>query len=85
MTYTFIGNKEYIKKEIEKISEKFNIENITHYNLTEESVDKAIQDLDTVSLFGDKLVITENIENIDNIEKVCAYARNKQEFFTCRW
>ena len=77
MTYTFIGNKEYIKKEIEKISEKFNIENITHYNLTEESVDKAIQDLDTVSLFGDKLVITENIENIDNADVLIKYLDNE--------
>ena len=77
MTYTFIGNKEYIKKEIEKISEKFNIENITHYNLTEESIDKAIQDLDTVSLFGDKLVITENIENIDNADVLIKYLDNE--------
>lgn len=77
MTYTFIGNKEYIKKEIEKISEKFNIENITHYNLAEESIDKAIQDLDTVSLFGDKLVITENIENIDNADVLIKYLDNE--------
>ena len=42
MTYTFVGNKDFIKKETEKISEKFNAENITYYNLTEESVDKVI-------------------------------------------
>ena len=28
MTYTFVGNKGYIKKEISKISKKFNEENI---------------------------------------------------------
>ena len=77
MTYTFIGNKEYIKKEIEKISEKFNIENITHYNLVEESIEKVIQDLDTVSLFGDKLVIAENIDNIDNADVLIKYLDNE--------
>ncbi len=77
MTYTFVGNKDFIKKETEKISEKFNAENITYYNLTEESVDKVIQDLDTVSLFGDKLVIAENIENIDNADILIKYLDNE--------
>ena len=43
MTYTFIGEKDYIEKEINKISKSFNIENIVRYNLEETSINKVLK------------------------------------------
>ncbi len=76
MTYTFVGNKGYIKKEISKISKKFNEENIVNYDLTETNIDSVIQDLDTTSLFGDKLVIAFNIDNLEETDLLDKYFDN---------
>jgi DNA polymerase-3 subunit delta len=76
MTYTFVGNKGYIKKEISKISKKFNEENIVNYDLTETNIDSVIQDLDTTSLFGDKLFIAFNIDNLEETDFLDKYFDN---------
>lgn len=77
MTYTFIGDKDYINKEVNKLGKNFNDENIVHYNLEDSSIKEAIQDLNTVSLFGDKLVIVHNIEKIDNEDELINYLENE--------
>ena len=76
MTYTFVGNKDYIKKEIAKIAKKFNEENIVNYDLEEVSITTVLQDLDTVSLFGDKLVICTNIDSLEDIDLLNKYFDN---------
>ncbi len=77
MTYTFIGEKDYIEKEINKISKSFNIENIVRYNLEETSINKVIEDLNTVSLFGNKLIIVNSIDKIENPDPLIKYLNNE--------
>ena len=61
MTYTFVGNKDYIDEEKSKIRKNFSLENIVTYNLEEDLINKVIEDLNTVSLFGEKLIEVFNI------------------------
>lgn len=77
MTYTFIGEKDYIEKEINKISKSFNTENIVRYNLEETSINKVIEDLNTVSLFGNKLIIVNSIDKIENPDPLIKYLNNE--------
>ena len=76
MTYTFIGEKDYIESEIDKIIKDFSSENIVHYNLEEQSIKSVIEDLDTVSLFGEKLVIADHIEKLEDSELLIKYLDN---------
>lgn len=76
MTYTFIGDKDYLNNEINKIAKDFPIENIVHFNLEENSIKTVIEDLDTVSLFGEKLVIVHNIDKLDDQEMLIKYLNN---------
>ena len=77
MTYTFIGEKDYIEKEISKISKNFNQENIVRYNLEDTSINKAIEDLNTISLFGDKLIIASPIDKIESTDSLIEYLNNE--------
>ena len=77
MTYTFIGEKDYVQKEVSKISQAFNQENIVRYNLEETNVGKVIEDLNTISLFGNKLVIANSINKIDNPDSLIEYLNNE--------
>lgn len=77
MTYTFIGDKDYLVREINKISKSFSIENIVHFDLNEDSINMAIQDLNTVGLFGKKLVIVHNIDKLDDSELLIKYLSNQ--------
>lgn len=77
MTYTFVGNKDYIDEELNKISKNFSLENIVTYNLEEDLVNKVIEDLNTVSLFGEKLIEVFNIDKIEDAEKVIKYLDNQ--------
>lgn len=77
MTYTFVGNKDYIDEEINKISKNFSLENIVTYNLEEDLINKVIEDLNTVSLFGKKLIEVFNIDKLENTEKIIKYLDNQ--------
>lgn len=77
MTYTFVGNKDYIDEEINKISKNFSLENIVTYNLEEDLVNKVIEDLNTVSLFGEKLIEVFNIDKLEDAEKIIKYLDNQ--------
>ena len=77
MTYTFIGNKDYLNREINKISQSFPLENIVRYNLDEDKISDVVQDLNTVSLFGDKLVIVNNIDKLDDSDLLNKYLSNE--------
>ena len=72
MTYTLVGLKDYIDEEISKISKDFTLENIVIYNIETNELEKLLEDLNTVSLFGNKLIIAYNFdksESFDNLEK----------------
>lgn len=72
MTYTLVGLKDYIDEEINKISKGFTPENIVTYNIETNELEKVLEDLNTVSLFGNKLIIAYNFdksESFDNLEK----------------
>ena len=61
MTYTFVGEKELIEKEVNKISKDYASESISLYNLEIDSIGAALEDINTIGLFGDKLIIINNI------------------------
>ena len=77
MTYTFVGEKAYINKELDKLISKYQAENIVRYNLIEHNIENVIQDLDTISLFGEKLIIAENIDSIENTDILIKYLDNE--------
>lgn len=64
MTYVFYGTEEFlIKKELNKIKEKYNIDdiNISSYDLENSKLEDIIDDASTISLFSDnKLIICDN-------------------------
>lgn len=64
MTYVFYGTEEFlIKKELNKIKEKYNIDdiNISFYDLENSKLEDIIDDASTISLFSDnKLIICDN-------------------------
>ncbi|MGM9879330.1 MAG: DNA polymerase III subunit delta [Bacilli bacterium] len=79
MTYTFVGNKDYIDEELVKIKKDFSLENIVIYNLEEDMPKRIIEDLNTVSLFGLKLVIVFNIEKLEDASCFVKYLDNQSD------
>ena len=67
MTYLILGNNEIIKEHINRIIKKNNInkESISSYDLEIDNIINALEDINTLSIFGDKkLVIVYNIESL---------------------
>lgn len=62
MLYLLYGTKTFlIQEEIAKIAKKFDSMNVSRYDLTNDLTKDALEDAETLSLFGDqKLVICEN-------------------------
>ena len=79
MTYTFVGEKDFLDREISKISKDFSSENIVNYNLSEDNINSVIQDLNTVSLFGKKLIIVNNIDKLEEFEELENYLSNPSD------
>lgn len=79
MTYTFVGNKDYILEELRKISKDYSLENIVYYDLEENSINKVIEDLNTVSLFGKKLIVVFNLEKLDDGDLLINYLDNESD------
>ena len=79
MTYTLVGNKDYIDEKLHKISKDFNEENTVTYNLQEIPFFKVIEDLNTISLFRKKLIKAEYLENIEEIENIEKYLQNESD------
>jgi len=79
MTYTLVGNKDYINEELNKLSKDFSEENIVTYNLEEIPFFKVLEDLNTISLFGKKLITAENLEFIEDIKDIEKYLENESD------
>lgn len=64
MTYVFYGTEDFlIKKELNKIKEKYNIDdiNISYYDLENSKLEDIIDDASTISLFSEnKMIICDN-------------------------
>lgn len=74
MVYTLVGNKDYVLEEIDKIVGDSS--NIISYDLDECSIKDAIIDLDTVSLFGKKIVKVFGLDKIDDSDFLIKYFDN---------
>lgn len=79
MTYTFVGDKDYLDREVSRIANGFSSENVIHYDLLNNNIDSVIQDLNTVSLFGNKLVIVNNIDKLENSDLLEKYLSNPSD------
>ena len=77
MTYTFVGNKDYIEKEIKKILAKES--NIITYDLEENTFGEVLEDLNTISLFGRKNIIVYNISKLSNSDSLIKYLANETD------
>lgn len=71
MIYTLVGNKDYISEEIKKIVKDSN--NIISYDLEEKQIKDAILELNTFSLFGEKIVIVYNLDKLENSTSLIEY------------
>ena len=74
MVYTLVGNKDYVLEEIDKIVGDSS--NVISYDLEECSIKDAIIDLDTVSLFGKKIVKVFGLDKIDDSDFLIKYFDN---------
>lgn len=74
MIYTLVGNKDYVLEEIDKIVGDSS--NVISYDLEECSIKDAIIDLDTVSLFGKKIVKVFGLDKIDDSDFLIKYLDN---------
>ena len=74
MVYTLVGNKDYVLEEIDKIVGDSS--NVISYDLEECSIKDAIIDLDTVSLFGKKIVKVFVLDKIDDSDFLIKYFDN---------
>ena len=62
MIYTLVGNKDYVLEEVKKLEN--DSDNIVSYDMKDSSLKDAIIDLDTVSLFGNKIVKVFNLDKV---------------------
>ncbi len=79
MIYTFVGQKDLIEEEVRKITKDFNSEAIVIYDLEEVPIEKVIEDLNTFSMFGKKLIKVDNLDKINDQEPLIKYIENKGE------
>ena len=77
MTYTFLGNKDFVTKEINNLLKDYNEEEISYYDLSYFSIKEVIEDLNTISLFGKKIVIVYNLDKLDNDDLLLEYLNNE--------
>lgn len=79
MTYTLVGNKDYVLEEISKLEKGFGNENIVSYDLENALFDKVLEDLNTTGLFGLKLVKVINFDKLENSEKLIKYLEHESD------
>ena len=79
MTYTFLGNKDFVTKEINKLLENYSEEEISSYDLEESSIKDVLEDLNTISLFDKKIVVVYNLDKLDNDDLLIKYLENESD------
>lgn len=73
MTYTLVGNRDYVFEEINRLQRSFCDENIVSYDLEDVSMDRVIEDLNTTSLFGDKFIKVTGFEKMEDASSLIKY------------
>lgn len=74
MVYTLVGNKDYVLEEVKKLEK--DSDNIVSYDMEDSSLKDAIIDLDTVSLFGNKIVKVFNLDKVLDGDSLIKYLDN---------
>lgn len=74
MIYTLVGQKDYIKEEIRKIENDRS--NKIDYNLEDSSIEDVLIDLNTYSLFGEKVIKVFNFDKLDDATLLLKYIDN---------
>lgn len=77
MTYTLVGQKDYVLEEISVIED--GQDNVISYNLEVDNVKDAIIDINTYSLFGDKIVKIFNIDKLEDQKLLLGYLDNQND------
>lgn len=82
MTYLILGKENLINKEIKDLIEKNKIDNlsIAKYDLKEQKIEDAMDDINTTNLFNNKkVIIIKNIKNIVNEKILIEYLNNQND------
>lgn len=74
MTYTLLGDKDIVTKEINKIISKYS--DIVYYDLEIDSLSKILEDVNTISMFSKRVVVALNINEIKDITDISLYLDN---------
>lgn len=79
MVYLIVADDSIISKEINNIinTSKVDSNSIFYYDLTEDSFNRVLESLDTISMFDNqKLVVCKNINKLDEEDKLLKYLEN---------
>lgn len=78
MIYTILGGKDHVKKEVSNLIKGKSRESVSRYDMGNKdiNINNIIMDLDTVSLFGEKTVIIDDIEKLEDYDDLIKYIFN---------
>ncbi len=79
MTCTLVGNKDFVLKELTSILKDFSKEEINIYDLGEHEIKEALEDLNTISLFGKKVVVVYNFDKLSDSDGLINYLENESD------
>lgn len=77
MTYTLLGNKDFVSKELDSILKDYLKEEISTYDLEINSIKEVLEDLNTISLFGKKIIVLYNIDKLEEDKGLIKYLENE--------
>ena len=77
MTYTLLGNKDFVIKELNSILKDYQKEEISTYDLEENTIKEVLDDLNTISLFGKKIVIVYNLDKLSDDKELGSYLEHE--------
>lgn len=79
MVYTLVGEKSLIEEEIIKLLKEYESSDVSRYNMEDISVKKVLEDVNTISFFGKRVVIADNFDEISKSDSLINYLENPGE------
>lgn len=79
MVYTLVGEKSLIEEEIIKLLKEYESSDVSRYNMEDISVKKVLEDVNTISFFGKRVVIADNFDKISKGDSLINYLENPGE------
>ncbi len=79
MVYTLVGEKSLIEEEIIKLLKEYESSDVSRYNMEDISVKKVLEDVNTISFFGKRVVIADNFDKISKSDSLINYLENPGE------